>query len=153
MFKRVKTPFFALVLTSMSLCGFMCDPAPYQPECMNNFICFAYTPDEADSVKVDLFYEDSLMESETHSAIVALPDSVHVFLDLVEIQISVFCNGEWLPSEKFEISNTRDRIQQVTFAQNVKGKKIFTEEQLSKCPQLENAGVNFYEKDGKYCED
>ncbi|MBO4714325.1 MAG: hypothetical protein J5615_10665 [Fibrobacter sp.] len=150
---RVRKPFVAVVLAAMSLCGFECTPEPYQPECMNDFICYAYTPDEADSVKVDLFYEDSLIESETHSGIVGLPNSKHPFFDRVKIQISVFCNGEWFPGEEIEISNTRGRIQDVHFSQSVRGKNIFTEEQLSKCPQLAKSNVGIYEKDGEYCKD
>ncbi len=31
----------------------MWDPAPDYPECMNNFVCFAYAPESSDSIKVE----------------------------------------------------------------------------------------------------
>lgn len=61
-----------VLFISLACCCFMCSPQDY-PECMNGFICYAYAPDGADSIKVDLIYEGTLLETETHPTIVGLP--------------------------------------------------------------------------------
>ena len=63
----------------MFFCCFSCNPPDY-PECMNGFVCYAYVPEGADSVKVDLFYEGLLVESEKHSEIVGLPEKNILFI-------------------------------------------------------------------------
>ena len=72
MFKRVKIPFFALLLTSMSLCGFMCYvPDDVSPVAISEEDCLDYFRYKArinlaDTVKGYVFYKNELIYSKNY---------------------------------------------------------------------------------------
>ena len=134
-------------------CCFMCSPQDY-PECMNGFVCYAYTPEGADSIKVDLIYEGTLLETETHSTIVGLPELKYSLNGPVEIKISAFCNGIWLFGENIEISIKHGSVKDIEF--NLfkdQGEKIFTKEQELICPSLNSYKLLIRERSDGYCKD
>ena len=63
MFKRIKIPFFALVLTSMTLCGFWCEPidedmGPFSIEdCVDYYRYKLSIPPVIDSLKLEMLHE------------------------------------------------------------------------------------------------
>lgn len=147
--KKIVLLFFSLTF----FCCFSCNPPDY-PECMNGFVCYAYVPEGADSVKVDLFYEGLLVESEKHSEIVGLPEKKYFFYNPIEIRISVFCKGMWLSGKKIEISMNENVVKDIEFnLLKNQGVNIFTEEQILACPYLSTSNVLISEKSDRYCND
>ena len=140
-----------VLFISLACCCFMCTPLDY-PECMNGFICHAYAPDGSDSIKVDLIYEGTLLETETHPTIVGLPEKKHFFNNPIEIKISVFCNGIWLSGENIEIYMNGGMVKDVEFnLLKNQGVNISTEEQILACPYLSTSRVVVSEKSARYC--
>ena len=142
---------FSLILSLvwLSVCGVTCHPyddISFEDICWNNFDCNAFVP-EGDSVWIELYSGDSLfdVDSTTFSADYShLPNynTKYDFRERFTLRIHVFCNGEWLDGVDFEFQNRTDKYTQVDlhyFDEWRSGSsvtRIFTDEQLAKCPEL-----------------
>ena len=113
--------------------------------CWNNFDCKAFVP-EGDSVWIELYSGDTLIDKDfsTPDDFSRLPNvrTRYDFRERLTLRIHVFCNGEWLDDIDFEFENRTDKYTRVDlhyFDEWRSGStvtRIFTDEQLAKCPEL-----------------
>lgn len=123
-----------------------CDPPDidhaYDYLCYSNFRCTAFVP-EQDSVWLELYSGDSLIDRDTlEDYYSSLPNSELEFRERLTLRIHVFCNGEWLDGVDFEFENKTDKYTRIElyyvdgWRRGSTVTRIFTDEQLAKCPEL-----------------
>ena len=123
-----------------------CDPPDidhaYDYLCYSNFRCTAFVP-EQDSVWLELYSGDSLIDRDTlEDYYSSLPNSELEFRERLVLRIHVFCNGEWLDDIDFEFENRTDKYTRIElyyvdgWRRGSTVTRIFTDEQLAKCPEL-----------------
>lgn len=139
------------LLPFISACQFLLDEYLIEDlgnddyKCFNNFDCTAFVP-EGDSVWIELYSGDTLLEIdsvEVPTYFASLPNvgKKHEFRNQFTIRIHIFCNGDWL-SVDYEFENRKDKYTQIEldhfdiWHEDTLGIQIFSDEQLSKCPEL-----------------
>ena len=140
---------FSLVLTLvwLSVCGVTCHPYDdmnFESLCWSNFYGSFWVPD-GDSVWTEVYSGDTLLDVDSMMSPVhysSLPNSELEFRERLTLRIHVFCNGEWLDGVDFEFENRTDKYTQVDLHYYDEWRsgstvtRIFTDEQLAKCPEL-----------------
>ena len=138
-FSRLPVFFLLFVLEA-------CDPPDidhaYDYYCRSNFHGSFWVPD-GDSVWTELYSGDSLIDMDSlRNHYSRLPTKELEFRERLTLWIHVFCNGEWLDGVDFEFENRTDKYTRVDlhyFDEWRSGStvtRIFTDEQLVKCPEL-----------------
>jgi len=114
--------------------------------CINNFHCIVDLPKEV-FVGIELFSSDTLLlvyKRFPESNYVSLPDpkdTLEFGSDLI-LRLHIFCNGKWLEVVDYGIENRGDKFTEIRldyydiWHEDTLGIQIFSDEQLSKCPEL-----------------
>ena len=159
MFKRVKTPFFALLLTSMSLCGFWCerfdeDFGPvYIGDCVDYYRYIIHLPSIVDTVDVGVYYEGNLSyESRGYNGPNRSEMTYKFFgpsfakrnFDSLTLKISFFCNNQCLESRDYKFLNRKDAFTHIDYKEQAEGELMFNAELDSICPGLSNYRITQY---------
>ena len=140
---------FSLVLTLvwLSVCGVTCHPYDdmnFESLCWSNFYGSFWVPD-GDSVWTEVYSGDTLLDVDSMMSPVhysSLPNSELEFRERLVLRIHVFCNGEWLDDIDFEFENRTDKYTRIElyyvdgWRSGSTVTRIFTDEQLAKCPEL-----------------
>lgn len=140
-FSRLPVFFLLFVLEA-------CDPPDidhaFEYICWNNFDCNAFVP-EGDSVWIELYSGDTLIDKDFSTPDYSFLPNVRTRYDFRErltLRIHVFCNGEWLDDIDFEFENRTDKYTRIElyyvdgWRRGSTVTRIFTDEQLAKCPEL-----------------
>lgn len=123
-----------------------CDPPSINNEydylCYSNFRCIASLPRQ-DSIWLELYSGDSLIDRDSLTDYYSrLPSKKLEFRERLTLRMHVFCNGEWLDDIDFEFENRTDKYTEISLSYfdirhtDSSGVPIFTDEQLTKCPEL-----------------
>ena len=123
-----------------------CDPPGIDHEydylCYSNFRCIASLPRQ-DSIWLELYSGDSLIDRDSLTDYYSrLPSKELEFRERLVLRIHVFCNGEWLDDIDFEFENRTDKYTRIElyyvdgWRSGSTVTRIFTDEQLAKCPEL-----------------
>ena len=123
-----------------------CDPPGIDHEydylCYSNFRCIASLPRQ-DSIWLELYSGDSLIDRDSLTDYYSsLPSKELEFRERLTLRMHVFCNGEWLDDIDYEFENRTDGYAHIRLDRNDEWRtgatitRIFTDEQLAKCPEL-----------------
>ena len=136
MIRRMRTYFLAIILASVSLCGFMCYvPDDVSPVAISEEDCLDYFRYKArinlaDTVKGYVFYKNELIYSKNYCY------SCENF--------SVFCNNQWLESRDYKFLNRKDAFTHIDYKEQEEGELMFDAELDSICPGLSNYRITQY---------
>ena len=151
-FKRVKTQFVAVVLASMSLCGFWCESIePLEDVSENDCVdYFRYKADIliADSLKGSIFHGNELLQPGFFCCSIYAggfgPYSYLDVFDSLSIKFSVLCNNQWLESRDYKFLNRKDAFTHIDYKEQTEGELMFDAELDSVCPGLSNYRITQY---------
>ena len=157
MFKRIKIPFFALALTSMTLCGFWCEPidedmGPFSIEdCVDYYRYIIYLPSIVDTVDVDVYHEGNFSyelrgyNGPNRSEMIFWgPPFAKELFDSLTLKISFLCNNQWLESRDYKFLNRKDAFTHIDYKEQEEGELMFDAELDSICPGLSNYRITQY---------
>ena len=164
MFKRIKIPFFALALTSMTLCGFWCEPidedmGPFSIEdCVDYYRYKLSIPPVIDSLKLEMLHESVPLylnySDYKKRAVIYFGDGresytfgphskLHVYDSLV-FKFYFYCNNQWLESRDYKFLNRKDAFTHIDYKEQEEGELMFDAELDSICPGLSNYRITQY---------
>lgn len=158
MLKQLKKYFFALILASMSLCGFMCHPDEdfgpvYMEDCVDYYRYIINLPSIVDTVDVEIYYEGNLSyelcgyngpnRSEMTYRFWGPPFAKELF-DSLTLKISFLCNNQWLESRDYKFLNRKDAFTHIDYKEQEEGELMFDAELDSICPGLSKYRITQY---------
>ena len=153
MVKRMKTYFLAIILASVSLCGFMCYvPDDVSPVAISEEDCLDYFRYKArinlaDTVKGYVFYKNELIYSKNYCFSCEYswgPTFNLKIFDTLSINFSVFCNNQWQESRDYKFLNRKDAFTHIDYKEQEEGELMFDAELDSICPGLSNYRITQY---------
>ena len=124
MIRRMRTYFLAIILASVSLCGFMCYvPDDVSPVAISEEDCLDYFRYKArinlaDTVKGNVFYKNELIYSKNYCFSCEYswgPTFNLKIFDTLSINFSVFCNNQWLESRDYKFLNRKDAFTHIDY--------------------------------------
>ena len=153
MIRRMRTYFLAIILASVSLCGFMCYvPDDVSPVAISEEDCLDYFRYKArinlaDTVKGYVFYKNELIYSKNYCYSCEYswgPTFNLKIFDTLSINFSVFCNNQWLESRDYKFLNRKDAFTHIDYKEQAEGELMFDAELDSICPGLSNYRITQY---------